>query len=106
MAGDRASDHPSPARITRVLDQLALYEHPLLRFDARQKGEGIEVTIELREPRPGIHTYYFEVHPRDLDSPQFEWQFQRQLYDCLHDYLIEMFLRTPQDQTERRPRGR
>ena len=43
-----------------------------------------------------VHTYYFELHPRDLDHPQFEWTFQRQLYDCLHDYLVEMFVRTPQ----------
>ena len=34
-----------------------------------------------------------------------EWQFQRQLYDALHDYLVEMFIRTPQDRVERRERG-
>jgi hypothetical protein len=22
--------------------------------------------------------------------------FQRYLYDCMHDYLVEMFIRTPQ----------
>jgi len=106
MGGDRVGDPPSHSRAARVLDQLSLYDHPLLRFDARPKEEGVEVVIELREPHPGIHAYYFDVHPRDLDSPQFEWQFQRQLYDCLHDYLIEMFLRTPQDRAERRKRGR
>lgn len=90
------------SRVGRVLQQLKLYEHPLLLFDARAKGETVEVIISLREMRPGIHTYYFELHPRDVDNPQFEWQFQRQLYDCLHDYLIEMFVRTPQDLKERR----
>jgi hypothetical protein len=44
-----------------------------------------------------VHTYQFQVHPRDLDHPQFAWNFQRQLYDALHDYFIEMFIRTPQD---------
>ena len=24
-----------------------------------------------------VHTYVYEMHPRDLDHPQFEWQFQR-----------------------------
>jgi hypothetical protein len=33
------------ARLDRVLDQLRLYEHPLLNFSARAKGEGVEVTI-------------------------------------------------------------
>ena len=49
--------------------------------------------------RPSI-LYYFELHPRDLDDPQFEWAFQRQLFDCLHDYLVEMFIRTPQHRKE------
>jgi hypothetical protein len=36
-----------------------------------------------------------------LADPQFEWTFQRHLYDCLHDYFIEMFTRTPQMKKER-----
>ena len=28
--------------LQRVLDQLAQYEHPLLRFDARQMGEAVD----------------------------------------------------------------
>ena len=83
-------------RLERVLAQLALYEHPLLIFDARAKGEGVEVIIRFQDPSVQVHTYYFDLHPRDLDHPQFPWTFQRQLYDCLHDYLIEMFVRTPQ----------
>ncbi len=88
------------ARLQRVLDQLAWYEHPLLRFGAREKGEGVEVTIDFKDPAVPVHTYTFELHPRDLDHPQFEWTFQRQLYDCLHDYLIEMFVRTPQNKKD------
>jgi hypothetical protein len=82
--------------LQRVLEQLALYDHPLLSFDARDKGEAVEVLINFKDPCVPIHTYIFELHPRDLASPQFSWQFQRQLYDSLHDYFIEMFRRTPQ----------
>jgi len=89
------------SRLERVLEQLRLYEHPLLAFSARQKGEGVEVIIQFKNPSVPVHDYYFEIHPRDLDHTQFEWSFQRQLYDCLHDYLIEMFTRTPQNRAER-----
>jgi hypothetical protein len=89
------------SRLERVLAQLQLYEHPLLDFSARAKGEGVEVLINFKNPPVPVHTYNFEFHPRDLDHPQFEWAFQRQLYDCLHDYLVEMFIRTPQDRADR-----
>lgn len=92
-------------RLERVFAQLRLYEHPLLDFDARAKGEAVEVVIKFKNPDVPVHTYYFELHPRDLDHPQFEWSFQRQLYDCLHDYLVEMFIRTPQDRVERQREG-
>ena len=78
---------------------------PLLNFSARSKGEGVEVIIQFKDASVPVHTYYFELHPRDLDHPQFEWSFQRQLYDALHDYFVEMFIRTPQDRVERRQRG-
>lgn len=92
---------PDPA-LRRVLDQLALYEHPLLEFAARARGDAVEVTIRFKQPPVPVHTYAFEIHPRDLEAAQFEWQFQRQLYDCLHDYLVEMFTRTPQSAENRR----
>ena len=93
--------NPVSTRLERVLQQLALYEHPLLRFDARENGEAVDVIIEFKNPAVPVHTYVFPMHPRDLDHPQFEWTFQRQLFDCLHDYLIEMFTRTPQNKHER-----
>ena len=98
------SNAPNP-RLERVIAQLRLYEHPLLSFDAHAKGEGVEVSIQLTHCTVPVHTYLYELHPRDLDHPQFEWQFQRQLYDALHDYLVEMFIRTPQDRKDRRERG-
>jgi hypothetical protein len=95
----------SQSRLDRVLQQLRLYEHLLLTFSARAKGDGVEVIIKLKDESVPVHTYYFDLHPRDLDHPQFEWSFQRQLYDALHDYLVEMFIRTPQDRAERQRKG-
>jgi hypothetical protein len=95
----------SDARLDRVLAQLRLYEHPLLNFSARAKGESVEVIIKFKDETVPVHTYYFALHPRDLDDSQFEWSFQRQLYDALHDYFVEMFIRTPQDRADRREKG-
>ncbi|MGH9524231.1 MAG: hypothetical protein ACRD3E_17035 [Terriglobales bacterium] len=86
-----ATDH-----LARVRQELEKYEHPLLDFSARENGDSVQVVIQFRNPPVPVHTYYFDLHPRDLENPQFEWSFQRQLYDCLHDYFIEMFTRTPQ----------
>jgi len=101
MLYNLAMPEPSQIRLERVLEQLRLYEHPLLTFSARAKGEGVEIIIDFKDKTVPVHTYYFDMHPRDLDDPQFEWSFQRQLYDALHDYFVEMFIRTPQDRAER-----
>lgn len=83
--------------LQKVLDHLQLYEHPLLAFSARENDGVIEVLIDLKGAAVPVHTYVFPIHPRDLDHSQFAWHLQRQLYDALHDYFIEMFTRTPQD---------
>ncbi len=80
-------------RLNRVLAELARYQHPLFDFSARLHGDAVEISITCRLP---MHTYVYEIHPRDIDHPQFPWTFQRQLYDCLHDYVIEMFTKNPQ----------
>src|ERR1700739_1006693 len=92
-------------RLDRVQAQLRLYEHPLLNFSAHAKGEGVEVIIQFKDESLPLHTYHFDLHPRDLDDPQFEWSFQRQLYAALHDYFVEMFVRTPQDRADRTQHG-
>lgn len=86
----------SDANLERVLAHLREYEHPLLAFDARSRGDVVEVIINFKNPPVPVHTYVFDLHPRDLAHPQFPWTFQRQLYDCMHDYFVEMFTRTPQ----------
>lgn len=98
-------DDAANSRLDRVLSQLRLYEHPLLNFSARPKGDGVEVIIKFKDESIPVHTYYFDLHPRDLDDSQFEWSFQRQLYDALHDYFVEMFIRTPQDHKDRQRKG-
>jgi hypothetical protein len=106
LHGTDAHGNDAPQlRLRRVREQLRLYEHPLLEFSVRGKGEGVEVVIEFKNSLVPVHTYYFDLHPRDLDHPQFEWTFQRQLFDCLHDYIIEMFTRTPQSRAERQREG-
>lgn len=111
----RMTDAPNP-RLERVREQLRLYEHPLFDFEAQTKSDGVEVLIHAKAlnqeasraaaDASGAHTYVLDLHPRDLDHPQFEWQFQRQFYDALHDYLIEMFVRTPQDRALRNNEAR
>ena len=82
--------------------QIARYEHLLLRFEARQKENGeVELLIALKNPVPGAHVYVAPIHPRDLAHPQFPWTFQKYLYDCLHGYMVELFLRTPQSRDQR-----
>jgi hypothetical protein len=71
----------SDARLDRVLAQLRLYEHPLLDFSARATADGVEVIIQFKDSPVPVHTYYFDLHPRDLDHTKFEWTLLRQLYD-------------------------
>jgi hypothetical protein len=82
----------------KVRAELTLYEHPLFVFDARPAAEGVEVEIRYSPPEPQVHVYVFLLRPREIESKQFPWIFQKQLYDCLHDFIIEMFTGNPQRQ--------
>jgi hypothetical protein len=86
-----------PSKLRMVQEHLKLYEHPLLAFSARENNGIIEVLIDLKNSTVPVHTYVLPIHARDLDHPQFAWHLQHQLYDGLHDYFVEMFIRTPQD---------
>lgn len=86
----------SHALTERVRVQLGRYEHPLFAFEARPSGEGVEVEIRFTPKEPQVHAYSFQLKPREIESPQFPWSFQKQLYDCLHDYIVEMFTCNPQ----------
>lgn len=82
--------------LEKVRRELERYSHPLLDFSAREREGTLELIIELKNKPDGIHTYYLEIHPRDLANTQFPWTLQRMIFDGLHDYFIEMFVYTPQ----------
>ena len=82
--------------LEKVLTETRRYDHALLQFSARERQGTVELVIALKDEGLGLHTYYAPVHERDIEHPQFPWTFQRYLYDCMHDYLVEMFVRTPQ----------
>jgi hypothetical protein len=39
--------------------------------------------------------YKITLAERDLQSRQFPWTFQKLLYDCLMDYVVELFTKNP-----------
>ena len=83
--------------LEKVRAELTRYEHVLVNFSAREDAAGdVELVISLKADIPGAHVYVAPLHPRDIQRSQFPWNFQRYLYDCLHDYLVELFVRTPQ----------
>ena len=87
---------PVSASLEKVQAELRRYDHALMDFSAREHNGVIELVIELKNRGLGMHTYYAPVHARDIEHAQFPWTMQRYLYDCLHDYIVEMFVRTPQ----------
>ena len=82
--------------LEKVQAEIRRYDHALLEFSARDHNGSIELVIALKSNHPGLHTYYAPIHQRDIEHAQFPWTFQRYLYDCMHDYLVEMFRHTPQ----------
>jgi hypothetical protein len=84
------------ALVGKVQRELAGYEHPLFDFEARPGADGVEVEIRFKPAAPEVHIYTFQLRAREIEHAQFPWTFQKHLYDCLHDYIIEMFMRNPQ----------
>ena len=74
---------------------------PCCDFSAREHNGAIELVIEIKQPAWHSIPTTRRMHPRDIEHPQFPWTFQRYLYDCMHDYLVEMFIRTPQSRDPR-----
>ena len=87
--------------LEKVRAELLRYEHALMEISAREHNGGVELVIECKNRGLGLHTYYAPIHPRDIENAQFPWTMQRSLYDCLHDYVIEMFTLTPQSREGR-----
>jgi hypothetical protein len=85
------------SHLDKVRLEVARYEHLVLVFDVRESSGGApDLVIGLKSPVDGVGEYVAPVHPRDIDHPQFEWTFQRYLYDCIYDYMAELFTRNPQ----------
>ena len=78
-----------------VLAEIAKYEHPFFEFSAREKDEGVELCIRSKIPGVISPEYRIGLSERDLKSTQFPWTFQRLLYDCLTDYVVELFTQSP-----------
>lgn len=87
---------PEDEMLAKVRHELTKYEHPLFDFEARGAKESVEVLIRFKPPQPEVHEYAIQLRPREIEHSQFPWTFQKHLYDCLHDYVIEMFTRNPQ----------
>lgn len=81
--------------LEKVKGQLSRYAHPLFEWEARNVPSGIEVTVTLTVKGMYDDAYRLLLKPREIEARGFEWDFQRQLYNCLHDYLVEMFTRSP-----------
>ena len=78
-----------------VAEELGKYEHPFFSFQAREKGEDVELCIRSKVPDVLNPEYRIAFSERDLRSTQFPWTFQRLLYACLTDYVVELFTRSP-----------
>jgi hypothetical protein len=81
--------------LERVNQQLCRYEHPLFEWEARTVASGVEIGIRLKIEGVYDESYRLLLRPREIEARGFEWDFQRQLFNCLHDYLVEMFTRSP-----------
>jgi hypothetical protein len=66
-----------------------------MEFSAVEHENGVQIIIRARNITVPVHTYYIDIHPRDLEASQFDWTLERQIYDGLHDYIIEMFTHAP-----------
>jgi hypothetical protein len=84
--------------LEKVCAELKRYAHPLFDFSARPAPGGVEILIRFKPADPQVHTYVYLMHAREIENRQFPWMLQKQLYDCLHDFVIEMFTNNPQRQ--------
>ncbi len=81
--------------LEKVEVELARYFHALLRFSVREHDGAVELVMDLKRPLGGTHVYYKAIPVHDIHHRDFNALFQKFLYDCMRDYLVQMFLRTP-----------
>ena len=78
-----------------VFEEIRKYEHPFFDFTAHEKEDGVELCIRSKIPNVLNPEYRITFLERDLKSTQFPWTFQRLLYSCLTDYVVELFTKCP-----------
>jgi hypothetical protein len=78
-----------------VIEEIAKYEHPFFAFSAMAKGDDVELCIHSKIPGVLNSAYRITFSERDLRSSQFPWTFQKLLYSCLTDYVVELFTKSP-----------
>jgi hypothetical protein len=79
-----------------VRAELCQYEHPFFEFSASETDDGqVELCIRSKVADVLSPEYRLKFAERDLKSSQFPWTFQRLLYDCLTDYVVELFTKSP-----------
>ena len=81
--------------IERVREELQKYEHPFFDFAAQEKDDGVELRIRSKIANVLSPEYRITLAGRDIQSTQFPWTFQKLLYDCLTDYIVELFTKSP-----------
>ena len=84
--------------LERVREELAKYEHPFFEFEALERdGQDGGVEMVIRSKVKDVHSpeYRITFVERDIQSTQFAWTFQKLLYDCLTDYVVELFTKSP-----------
>lgn len=78
-----------------VQSEIAQYEHPFFEFSAGETDRGVELCIRSKIEGVLSPEYRLTFAERDLRSSQFPWTFQKLLYDCLTDYVVELFTKCP-----------
>ena len=78
-----------------VTEELSKYEHPFFDFTVQPADDGVELCIRSKIAGVLSPQYRITLLERDLQSSQFPWTFQRLLYNCLTDYVVELFTRSP-----------
>ena len=81
--------------LERVREELAKYEHPFFEFEARDKADFVEMVIRSKMPNVHSPEYKITFAERDILNTQFPWTSQKLLYDCLTDYIVELFTKSP-----------
>jgi hypothetical protein len=81
--------------LDQVIAELSKYEHPLFEFNAVEKEGAVELRIRSRIADVHSPEYRIVLAERDLAGSQFPWKFQKLLYDCLTDYMVELFTKSP-----------